>query len=323
MKETLLAVAKGIVGGAAAILGMSAVNQRIEQRATIPRVLSGTEAEWAWQHGTIRYTVAGPEGAPPLLLLHGIYATAHGWEMRRVHNALADRYRVYTPDLLGFGRSDHPPLDYDDDLYIQLITDLAVQVIGGKAAVIASTLTCSHLIAAAARRSDLFGPLVLIEPVGLQQLARKTGLLGDAVYTLVKSPVVGEFLFNLLASRASIRWYLTRQAYVDPTLVTEEVLDANYAAAHQPNARFAPGAFVAGRFNRNIRHDLAQLRQPILLTWGYKSTIVPVQQATEFMKVAPRAEIIGFDAAGLPHDETATEFVAEVAGWLRDHWPTG
>ncbi len=42
--------------------------------------------------------------APPLLLVHGIRDNSRSWDW--VANALADRYRIYAPDLRGHGNSD-------------------------------------------------------------------------------------------------------------------------------------------------------------------------------------------------------------------------
>lgn len=54
----------------------------------------------------IVYLEGGPQGAPPLLLLHGIGADKDNWT--RVAATLTQRYRVYAIDLPGFGESSKP-----------------------------------------------------------------------------------------------------------------------------------------------------------------------------------------------------------------------
>ncbi len=54
--------------------------------------------------------VAGDPEAPPLLLLHGW--PQHWWMWRRVIGPLAADFRVYAPDLRGFGWSDAPAGNY-------------------------------------------------------------------------------------------------------------------------------------------------------------------------------------------------------------------
>lgn len=54
----------------------------------------------------IHYKAAGRPGAPPLLMIQGLGADHHGWDMQRL--ALAPLYKVITPDNRGVGRSSRP-----------------------------------------------------------------------------------------------------------------------------------------------------------------------------------------------------------------------
>ncbi|AZM77489.1 alpha/beta fold hydrolase [Streptomyces sp. KPB2] len=60
---------------------------------------------------------SGPGDAEPVLLLHGYPADHHCW--RHQVPPLSDRYRVITPDLLGWGASERPlhlSFDYDTEV---------------------------------------------------------------------------------------------------------------------------------------------------------------------------------------------------------------
>jgi 3-oxoadipate enol-lactonase len=48
----------------------------------------------------------GEPDSPPMLLLHGLTSDGSSWDA--VVDALAERWRVYVPDLRGHGRSDRP-----------------------------------------------------------------------------------------------------------------------------------------------------------------------------------------------------------------------
>jgi pimeloyl-ACP methyl ester carboxylesterase len=63
--------------------------------------------------------LAGPEDAPPLLLVHGW--PQNWWSWREVIPALAEKHRVIAPDLRGHGWTDVPPAGYDKE---QLASDL-------------------------------------------------------------------------------------------------------------------------------------------------------------------------------------------------------
>lgn len=61
--------------------------------------------------GHIHYLTAGDEDAEPVLLLHGLSATAGMW--LPMFGALADEYRVIAPDRPGRGLSVAPSFDYE------------------------------------------------------------------------------------------------------------------------------------------------------------------------------------------------------------------
>src|ERR1051326_6513263 len=92
-------------------------------------VLKGERRRYAWTEGEMFYTVKG-EGEP-LVLLHGIYAGASAFEWRKNVDALSEHFRVSSPDLLGYGLSSHPPLNYTAHTYIQLLIDFVREVAGG------------------------------------------------------------------------------------------------------------------------------------------------------------------------------------------------
>ncbi len=79
-----------------------------------------TPYSWEWQGYNTVYTVQG-EGQP-LLLIHGFGASIGHW--RKNIPTLADAgYQVFALDLLGFGGSDKPALDYSVELWQQQLYD--------------------------------------------------------------------------------------------------------------------------------------------------------------------------------------------------------
>lgn len=68
---------------------------------------------------SVHVALAGPEEAPPLVLLHGW--PQHWWCWNRVVPLLSDDYRLVMPDLRGHGWTAAPASGYDKE---QLATDL-------------------------------------------------------------------------------------------------------------------------------------------------------------------------------------------------------
>src|SRR6201985_513781 len=72
-------------------------------------------------HGYKRaYRIAG--SGPAILLIHGIGDNSTTWQT--VQTALAQRFTVIAPDLLGHGRSDKPRADYSVAAYANGMRDL-------------------------------------------------------------------------------------------------------------------------------------------------------------------------------------------------------
>lgn len=88
---------------------------RRSRRAILP---ARGESRWA-QCGPwlVHYRVVGT--GPPVLLLHGLGSSSRYWE--RLSAALAGRYRLIIPDLLGFGDSSKPYITYDPALHCRAV----------------------------------------------------------------------------------------------------------------------------------------------------------------------------------------------------------
>ena len=304
---------------AGGIGALALANRLAEATAGEPySVLEGDHGRYAWTRGGISYTVRGR--GEPLVLIHGIYAGASSFEYRRVFARLAENYRVYAFDLLGFGLSDRPRHIYTPDLYVALIQDFLRQVVGAMdhpVHVIASSLSAAFTVRAAAERPDLFERLALIQPTGIQDLASDPE---DSVHafwrTILRSPLLGQSIYNAISSRAGIRFYL-KMIYDKPGEVSDDLVDYYYTQAHQANARYAPASFISGALDTPVDEEYMRLAMPILLLWGKNARFTPLEHARAFRQLNPRTDLRVFDSGGLPQDEVPEEFVRVVESWLR------
>ena len=78
-------------------------------------VTAGTKSRWAVVDGLRMHarvpSVPAPEGAPAVVLVHGLVVSSR--YMVPTLSRLAADHRVYAPDLPGFGRSEKPPRALD------------------------------------------------------------------------------------------------------------------------------------------------------------------------------------------------------------------
>jgi pimeloyl-ACP methyl ester carboxylesterase len=306
---------KYALGVAGATTALAAFNDWVRWNVgPVPRWVNGEPHFYQWREGAVYYEAAGRRDAPPLLLAHGINAAASSYEMRKIFAPLAENFRVYLPDLLGYGRSERPRLRYTADTYVDLWSDFVRDVCQAEedrpVHVVASSLTAAHVVAAAGRHPQRFGSLLLVCPTGIKTLASRPKPAQLALYALFATPVLGTALFNGLASRPSIGSFLRRQAYSSASKVTADVVRDYYIAGHQPGAKWAPAAFVSGQLNCQIADTLARLPNRLYLAWGRAATITPLDQAEAFRRIRPDLTLQVFQQSGLlPHDEEPEAFV--------------
>lgn len=312
------------LGAVAGITGAAALlNRSLRNAGSLPtNHLGGTRIPWTWRGYDIFATELGPAGPShelPILLVHGIYAGASSYEYRKLAPLLAQRHRTVAFDLLGCGLSDMPNLEYSAELFVEQIVDAIGAFFEGPMVLVGSSLGGAFAIRAALRAPDRVKGLVTIAPTGLGGvLDNEPNAAQLAVGATIRSPLIGETFFNGLASKPSLSWFLRKQSYADPACVTPEVLDHYYAVTHLPGARFVPSYFVSGGLNLNVARDLPFLETPLLVLWGEAASFTnPIENATEFVRLAPDATLETFPATTLlPHEEAAGAVAASIDRFL-------
>ncbi len=207
----------------------------------------------------------------PLVLLHSVNACASSYEMR----PLFERYRhdrpTYALDLPGFGFSGREDRPYTTDLYVSSVREFLARVKDRDGAADVVTLSLSGEFAAhvAATRKDLIHSLALISPTGFGAEAPRAPARARAHeqwQKLLRTPVVSRVLFDVVASRPSIRFFLKKVFVGRPD---EGLVDYDYATSHQPDAFHAPIAFLAGDpFTPDVRETVyAHVTVPSLVAY--------------------------------------------------------
>ncbi len=312
------------LGAVAGITGAAALlNRSLRNAGPLPtNHLGGTRLPWTWRGYDVFVTELGPPqptDALPVLLVHGIYAGASSYEYRKLAPLLARERRTVALDLLGCGLSDMPNIEYSAELYVEQIVDALGEFFTGPMALVGSSLGGAFAIRAALRAPDRVKRLIAIAPTGLGGiLDREPNLAQRSVGAVFRSPILGESAFNGLASKPSLAWFLRKQSYADPACVTPEVLDHYYAVTHLPGARFVPSYFVSGGLNVDVARDLPFLECPLLVVWGADAKFAnPVEHATEFVRLAPDAQLETFaHATLLPHEEVAAAVGESIGRFL-------
>ena len=301
-----------LAGGAAGVAALAAVNAAVAREAPEPETgaLGGEAGAYEWTHGGVFFRHAGPEAAPPVVFIHGVGAGARSFMWRRNFEPLSQDFRVYAPDLLGFGYSDKPPTaPYSADLYVELLADFLRDVVGRGAHLVAGSLSAAFAVRVAAEHPSLVDSLVLISPTG--QIDSRPDLPGAAFYGLLHSPVLGTSFYNAMTSERAVRDYARKTLFYDPRFATPRLVAHYYAVSHLPGAHHAATAFLSGYLNTDIRGPFARLRQPATLVWGRQDEANPAAQARALLRSNARARLEIFDRCRqMPQEEHAERFNA-------------
>ncbi len=152
---------------------------------------------WNWKLHVERWGQTGPSA----LLVHGLGGSGRYW--RSVAQPLAGEMRIFAPDLLGFGRSPWPAIDYQVDDHLDAL-DATLGTLGleNETPILAGhSLGAILALAWANRHPARFGGLLL---VGLPcnrspaEARRHVAGLGPLAYATVAHPRLGAGICGLM-----------------------------------------------------------------------------------------------------------------------------
>ncbi len=267
--------------------------------------------------GRLAFYVAGPAEGAPLLLIHSINAAGNAYEVKPLFDHYARHRPVYALELPGFGFSDRRDRIYTP----RLMTDAIIATVEeirrrhGHFAidVLALSLSCEFLARAAVEHPTQFRSLALVSPTGFESTLERQGAFEEtygkpAMRDVLSFPLWGRGLFDLLVSRASMRFFL-RKTW-GSRRIDEGLLDYDYACAHQPGAEHAVFSFASGfLFSKDALTLYKALAVPVWMAHGVRGDFVDYAKKTEVAD-EPHWRIQVFDTGAFPHFEALDAVVA-------------
>jgi len=254
------------------------------------------------------YRCAG-EG-PLLLLVHGMAGSSETW--KHVMPALAERFTVLAPDLLGQGQSDKPRGDYSLGAHANMLRDLLDALGHERATLIGQSLGGGVAMQFAYQFPERCERLVLVNSGGLGRevtfYLRMLTVPGfESVFPLFCTPGLRD-AGNRVAAWLGL-------AGVRSTPAREEVWRsyASLADAESRRAFFRSLRDVIDLGGQAVSalgrlHRAAEL--PTLIVWGARDPFIPVSHAIVAHEAIPgsRLEIFG-EVGHYPHCEAPERFV--------------
>lgn len=271
---------------------------------------------FAWKEGNVSYTCAGT--GRPILLLHNTQIGANKKEWEKVMEELSKQFQVYAVDLPGYGESEKPKITYTAYQYTLFINAFIQQVIQQPTIVFGSSQSADFALMACRMQPENFKKLVCISP---SAPGSPMATNQDARYKLLlQSPIAGTHFYLQRSSKKAIAHMLRQESFFAQELVTQELIDAYYYAAHKggENARFAYASAASRFLNTQLQEAFASICVPFLMVWGRDNQINPLENMALFEKLRPRGQYAVFDNTRmLPHYENSSDFVEAVLRFIK------
>ena len=254
------------------------------------------------QLGSYRiHYLAGGEGKP-LVLVHGLGGRAQDWALL-MPSLMRHGHHVYALDLLGFGQSERPDVDYSIALQADVLNrfinsqgltrfDLAGWSMGGW---VSLKFTLAH--------PERVRRLIVLDSAGVEF-----------------KPAFDPALFhpsNLPQAREFLTW-LTPQASSIPDFMARDLV-----RKARPQAWVVDRAFKSMESRVDVLDGrLGQIRAPVLIGWGKQDILIPLACADEMHREMPQSSLDLFDGCGhLAPVECADRILPEALRFLEAEPP--
>jgi pimeloyl-ACP methyl ester carboxylesterase len=294
----------------------------------------------------INYLTLGPEDAPAIVLVHGFGASSYHWR----HNIpiLARTHKVYALDLLGFGWSDKPIMDYDASVWKDQVVDFVEQIVFNssdddktkqESVVLAGNSLGGYTAMFASsddRIKDYVKGCVLLNSAGRfrdpdeQPKPDPNPIIQSISAAIQRMVIAASFIYTKQPSRIE---QILRQVYpANDANVDAELVESIQTPSLDPNAAEVFYRVIAknGSGPQAYVDDILQrLECPVLLCWGEQDPWIKSAAADRMERVHAQfhgsggeerwMKRVSIEAGHCPHDENPEdvnrailEFLAEV-----------
>jgi 2-hydroxy-6-oxonona-2,4-dienedioate hydrolase len=222
----------------------------------------------------IRYLEDGPRDCKTLILLHGIGASAERWSL--VIPTLSRDYRVIAPDIIGFGYSDKPAVEYTMDFFIDFFKSFLDNLGISTASIIGSSLGGHIASEFAIRFPHMVEKLVLVSPAGMMRNS---------------NPTLDRYIMAALYPEHQRVYEAFSEMVYDSNAINQEILMDFVNRMNLPNAKYAFMSTLLGiRYAPRLTGRLSNITAPTLLMWGENDTTIPLAECAHQYNGIPNME---------------------------------
>ncbi|MCP2604545.1 alpha/beta hydrolase [Candidatus Aminicenantes bacterium AH-873-B07] len=252
---------------------------------------------------------------PPVILLHGLGASKEWWKYNI--QFLGRNFKVLVPDIIGFGNSEKPEINYDLSLANDFIKNIIEKFKLGKVALIGNSMGGLIALNFSADFPDKVQKITLVDNAGFSREL-------SFILRIATIYPVGEIALSFVSYK-TIKILLKSIIYNEKK-VPEELIYKVLEILKLPNAKsillkiLRYGVSLKGLnplIYETILKKISKIEIPTLIIWGREDRIIPLSQAYLGQKLIKNSRLYIFERCGhLPQIEYSDEFNQLVLNFL-------
>ena len=250
----------------------------------------------------IRYLESG-NSEKTLVLIHGLGASAERWD--KVIPIFAENYRVLVPDLIGFGYSDKPLVDYTPDFFSDFLKRFFTATKTERASVVGSSLGGQVSAEFTLSYPQNVEKLILASPAGVMEQSTPA-LDAYIMAALYPNELNAKKAFELMEGSGEE--------------VPEEIINSFIDRMKLPNAKLAFMSTILGLKNSKlVSSKLESIITPTLIIWGVDDPVIPIENSEIFLSKIQGCQLFKMERCGhTPYVQDPHTFSAKVLEFLTD-----
>ncbi len=248
----------------------------------------------------IRYLESG-NSKKTLVLIHGLGASAERWD--QVIPLFADEFCVVVPDLIGFGYSDKPLVDYTPEFFSEFLKNFLVASEIKRPYLIGSSLGGQIAAEFAASYPQDIEKLVLVSPSGIMKQSTPA-LEAYIMAALYPNEQNAKNAFELMECSGE--------------KINETIVNGFIERMRLPNAKLAFMSTLLGIKNSElITSKLQTISIPTMIIWGAIDPVIPIQYADHFVSTIQDCRFFRMNGCGhTPYVQDPHTFASKVLEFL-------
>ncbi len=276
--------------------------------------------------GPVHYADFGGSGAP-LVLIHGLGGSLTNW--LAVAEGLTSRFRVFAPDLIGFGRTPLAGRKPGIPEQSAMLARFLEHVGGGPAVVVGNSMGGLVAVQLAADHPALVSRIILVSAALPRELGTRLDSTVALMFALYMTPLLGEAFLRRRTAAMGPEGVLRdtmRLCGVDVNELPPEVYAAQLEVARArlampwANTSFLQAArsvvMTAGR-RSHVHAMIRRIKAPGLLIHGALDRLVPLSIGEDVARLRPDWRFAVLDGVGhVPQLQVPERWLATVTGWL-------